>query len=115
MATGKQDYFSWFPAVQIASHPKADFAVDYSEENCLGCHQGAAAHGEQEPIAEEHTCFKCHRSPDAPGALWGRMHPRADLDTQPAVFAAATIYQGAIAIGVILMVAAFVRRGSKHR
>lgn len=108
MATGKTDYFSWFPSFRIASHPKADFATDYSDRNCLGCHQGAATHGEEEPIVDQ-DCHKCHRSTEVDGAMWGRIHTRADRKDQPAVFAAATIYQVSIVIGVILLLVRFFR------
>ena len=108
MASGKTDYFSWFPSFQIASHPKADFAGDYSDANCLGCHQGGAAHGEEEPLVDQ-DCHKCHRSPEMEGAMWGKIHPTADRKKQPAVFAAASIYQVSIVIGVVLLLGRFFR------
>lgn len=108
MATGKTGYFSWFPSFRIASHPKADFAGDYSAQNCLGCHQGAAAHGEEDPVVDQ-DCHKCHRSMETVGAMWGRIHPTADRKDQPAIFAAASIYQLSIVIGVILILGRFFR------
>ena len=101
-ATGDSEYFSWFPAFQIASHNKADFGSVYSDDNCLGCHQGAGAHGESEPINDQ-NCHRCHGSRDGAGAMWGHMHPQADRETQPIVFAAASIYQVFIVIGLILL------------
>lgn len=104
--SGETGFFSWFPAFQIASHNKADFATAYGKDNCLGCHQGAAAHGESEPINDQ-DCHKCHLSPEAAGAMWGVMHPKADMDTQPTVFAAASIYQIFIVIGLVVLLGKF--------
>jgi hypothetical protein len=101
-ACGKAGFFAWFPAFQIASHNKADFATPYEKDNCLGCHQGAAAHGEAEPINAQ-DCHKCHLAPQAAGAMWGVMHPTADRNTQPTVFAAALIYQVFVVIGLVIV------------
>ena len=100
--TGNNSYFSWFPAFQIASHNKADFGNPYADDNCLGCHQGAGAHGESEPINDQ-NCYRCHLSPEAAGAMWGMMHPTADRKTQPTVFAAALIYQVFVVIGLFVL------------
>lgn len=105
-ASGETDFFSWFPSFQIASHNKGDFATAYNKDNCLGCHQGAAVHGESVPINDQ-DCYKCHFSPDAAGAMWGNMHPKPDLKTQPAVFAAASIYQIFVVIGLIVLLGKF--------
>lgn len=112
-ASGETDFFSWFPSFQIASHNKGDFATVYSKDNCIGCHQGAAAHGESEPISVQ-DCHKCHLSPGTDGAMWGYIHPQADLDTQPVVFAAASIYQIFVIIGVILLARKIFTRVSKR-
>lgn len=95
-------FFAWFPAFQIASHNKADFGTAYEKDNCLGCHQGAAAHGEPEPI-DAQDCYKCHRDAQADGAMWGVMHPTADSSAQPAIFAAASIYQVFVIIGLVFV------------
>ena len=105
-ASGETDFFSWFPSYQIASHNKGDFTTAYNKENCLGCHQGAAAHGESSPI-DEQNCYKCHLSPDKAGAMWGYMHPKPDVKTQPTVFAAASIYQVFFALGLIVLLGKF--------
>lgn len=110
VASGQRNYFSWFPGFQIASHNKADFSFAYEEENCLGCHQGAGAHGETEPI-DEQTCYKCHSS-ESDGALWGRMHPDASRQSQPSVFAAGVIYQVFIGVALIMIVGRFFRKRS---
>ncbi|MEN8751448.1 MAG: hypothetical protein AB1Z18_01620 [Desulfobacterales bacterium] len=105
-ASGETDFFSWFPSYQIASHNKGDFATAYNKDNCLGCHQGAAVHGESAPI-DEQDCYKCHLSPDAAGAMWGYIHPKPDIKTQPIVFAAASIYQVFVAFGLIVLLGKF--------
>jgi hypothetical protein len=72
----KSGWFSRLSSFQIASHPKADFATAYREDNCLGCHQGTGAHGEAEPI-DDQTCFLCH-TPNSKDALWGTFHAGED-------------------------------------
>lgn len=110
VASGKSNYFSWFPGFQVASHNKADFSAAYDKENCLGCHQGAGAHGETEPINDE-NCFKCHSS-EMDGAMWGSMHPDANRQSQPAVFAVGVVYQVFIGILLIMIVGMFFRKRS---
>lgn len=99
-AAGGSDYFSWFPAWQIASHSKGDFAQVYEASQCLGCHQGAGAHGESEPLNDQ-TCYRCHTTDGEGGGIWGKMHPVADRDSQPLIFAAAGLYQVAV-VGLLL-------------
>lgn len=102
VASGKnKGYFAWFPSFQVASHNKADFSASFDKDNCLGCHQGAGAHGETEPI-DEQTCYKCH-SPALDSAMWGLMHPDASRETQPAVFATGVIYQIFIVIALVIV------------
>ncbi|MDY7037830.1 MAG: hypothetical protein SV375_16915, partial [Thermodesulfobacteriota bacterium] len=50
---GNTGYFSWLPSIQIRSHNKQDFNRSYEKGNCTGCHQGEAAHGEEEPINDQ--------------------------------------------------------------
>ncbi len=103
-------YLSWFPGFQIASHSKADFSAKFDKLNCLGCHQGAAAHGETEPL-DDQTCYKCHSS-ESDGAMWGRMHPEANKQSQPKVYAAGIIYQVFIGIVLVLIAGTFFRKRS---
>jgi hypothetical protein len=100
---GKTTYLSWLPSLKISSHEKQDFGQAYTKENCIGCHQGKAVHGEEDPISGE-TCDKCHLSHHGQGILWGRIHVDADLEKQPATFASAAIYQFVL---VILLWAGF--------
>lgn len=104
--SGKTELFTWFPSFRIASHNKGDFAAAYEDDNCIGCHQGAAVHGESEPINDQ-DCYKCHLSRDEPGAMWGYAHPKADATEQPTVFAAASVYMGFIVLGLIMFLRKF--------
>lgn len=85
--SGRPGYLSWFLSLQVVSHGKADFSRRYGRDNCVGCHQGDAAHGEKNPI-DPQECYGCHRS------MWGSIHPDADPDKEPVLFAAALLYQG---------------------
>lgn len=91
--TGRTDYLSWLPSVQINSHPKQDFGGAYGTDNCIGCHQGKAAHGQPRVIDETGQCHRCHMTPDGKSALWGVIHARADLAEQPGTWLAGGIYQ----------------------
>jgi len=97
--SGTAGYFAWLTSVQIASHPKQDFSQIYIKGNCLGCHQGQAAHGETEPINDQ-NCHACHLEDDGQNKLCGIIHSDAQIKTQPGVFAAAVTYQLALVIMV---------------
>jgi hypothetical protein len=89
---GDTGYFSWFPSVRLKSHKKQDFSANYDRANCLGCHQGKAAHGENEAI-DEQNCSICHMDMKERKSIMGYIHPRADLRKQPDTFMASVIYQ----------------------
>lgn len=84
--SGKPDYLSWFPSLQVVSHGKQDFSRAYNRSNCLGCHQGDGAHGENKPINDQ-DCAKCHND------MMGFMHPKLDSAKQPGILASVWIYQ----------------------
>lgn len=90
--SGSIGYLAWFPSIQVASHPKQDFSLVYTRENCLGCHQGRAVHGETEPV-DGQNCYTCHLDGDGRNKLWGVMHPEVQPQKQPGVFAAIVTYQ----------------------
>ena len=90
----KPDWFSRLSFFQIASHHKADFSTAYRVDNCLGCHQGAGAHGETTPINDQ-NCHLCH-TPDSKDALWGAIHAGEDKD--PAVVVVSICFFGGIFI-----------------
>lgn len=105
---GQGGYLSWFPSLQVISHGKADFSRKYGKGNCVGCHQGDAAHGEKTPI-DAQDCYKCHRS------MWGYIHPKAEPGKNPGLFAAALLYQ---ALGLALIgggLRLFTLRFRRHR
>ena len=108
---GEKDYLSWLPSARIASHPKGDFGTRYEKTNCLGCHQGKGAHGDDAKLSHD-RCDVCHRSPGHPGAMWGMMHPQADRDKQPGIFAAAVMYQSFGAGVLVLFLVKRFRKGS---
>lgn len=97
---GQTDYLSFLPSFRISSHKKQNFRRAYSRYNCIGCHQGMAAHGQDEIISEQ-NCYKCHRSRQGTSPLMGYIHPVADTHRQPEIFAAAVIYQLAIVLLVV--------------
>ncbi len=88
---GNRDYMSWLPSLQISSHNKQDFGQAFDTDNCLGCHQGRAAHGEDEPL-NDRDCYKCHLSTEGEPLLLGYIHPKADLDKHPTIFVAGAVY-----------------------
>jgi hypothetical protein len=90
--SGETNYLSWLPSLQIKSHGKQDFSRDYSDNNCIGCHQGKAAHGEIHPIVDQ-DCYQCHITLEGNSLLYGYIHPQADVKRQPAIYASAMIYQ----------------------
>ena len=100
--SGRVDYLSWLPSLKIATHPKADFSAgDYRDTNCLGCHQGRAAHGETGPINNA-SCPRCHMAePGGRPPILGFSHPQADPNQQPGVFIIAIVYQVVILVFLV--------------
>jgi len=113
VAGGKKDYLSWFPSVRVSSHGKEDFSRSYDMGNCIGCHQGKAAHGEDVRLSQD-TCDKCHfRDAERGASLAGTMHPEADRNGQPGVFASALLHQAGLWVLVLAGIMSFVRFGSQ--
>jgi len=96
--SGRMTYLSWLPSIRIESHNKQDPGTYYGSDDCLGCHQGQAAHGETEMLAGG-NCSGCHMTPEGKNALLGTMHPKADRDRQPGVYVISVLYQ----IGIIFL------------
>ncbi len=94
---GLTSAFSWLPSLKVASHSKQDFSQSYSENNCIGCHQGKAAHGEDNPLSD-HLCYVCHVPLSAHPLLAGYIHVNAGTKNQWASFAAGIIYASALAL-----------------
>ena len=91
VACGETGFLSWLPSIRIASHGKQDLSREYKKDDCLGCHQGMAAHGETDPI-NDRDCYRCHAPRNGKSPLLGYTHPQADPREQPAVFAAGLVY-----------------------
>lgn len=68
----KGSYISRIISFRVSSHKKQDFSESYSRNDCTGCHQGMAVHGETEPINDK-TCRQCHMD-EGRNALMGRFH-----------------------------------------
>jgi len=114
---GERDYMSWFPSLRVKAHKKQDFSRSYSEKNCLGCHQGKAAHGE-DGAGVNQTCHKCHQPLNGKSPQWGSMHPQTDLKQQPALFAAAVADQagiGLVGLAVLGFIARKIIRSTRRR
>jgi hypothetical protein len=111
LESGEVDYMSWLPSLQIASHGKQDFSRAYERTNCIGCHQGMAAHGEEEKL-DDQPCYKCHLPQEGQAGLWGYVHPRADIEKQPDTHMAAGVYQIALMVLLLGGIGFFVKRFS---
>jgi hypothetical protein len=88
---GNTGYFAWFPSIRIPSHVKDDFSQQYQTGNCLGCHQGKAAHGEEKPINDQH-CYVCHFDSQGQDLLLGNIHVKVGKE-HPSTFVAGIVYQ----------------------
>lgn len=108
--SGETTYLSWFPSIRIESHNKQNLGLDYSMDNCIGCHQGRAGHGQTEKLGKV-SCSKCHMTENGKSALFGPMHPKADTSSQPGVFAVAVMYQ----FGFVFMTWVAIRKFLKKR
>jgi NAD-dependent SIR2 family protein deacetylase len=107
---GERDYWTYLPSLQVASHAKQDFSRLYRKSNCLGCHQGQAAHGEEQPLNSQ-TCSKCHGDLGKKASFLGTIHPPADLKTHPAFLASMVMDQALLILlglgGIVFLLARF--------
>ncbi|TAL17467.1 hypothetical protein EPN96_05140 [bacterium] len=55
---GSGDPGAAFTSWKLSGHPKGDLSEVYEEKRCLSCHQGAAAHGEENLTGQK--CPECH-------------------------------------------------------
>lgn len=110
--SGYRDFLSRLPSIKIKTHPKGDLYTDYTDANCIGCHQGQGAHGETDTINDD-TCYRCHMDAQGQKALLGFIHPRADGGDQPGVFAVAILYQLVLLACIVGGVIFFVRKFSE--
>lgn len=84
-------YFSMLMPWQIGSHLKGNFGKEHARDNCLGCHQGLASHGEDEKIHPD-SCNQCHLSADGQSAILGYFHYPAYGDRKIQIKLAAALY-----------------------
>jgi hypothetical protein len=98
--TGDAGFLAWLPSVRIRTHGKQDFACDYDEADCLGCHQGRAAHGEETP-RNQRDCWKCHFSTDDRRGVLGNVHPKPKDKKDTLDIIAGAIY--GVAVALLLM------------
>lgn len=96
--SGEAGWLSWLTSVQIKSHSKQDFGCEYDEGDCLGCHQGEAAHGEETSLNDK-GCNKCHIPQNRQAPLLGSIHPAPEFKNRPSSVIAAIVY----AIAIILL------------
>lgn len=111
---GGKDLLSLLVSFRISSHKKQDFSRNYSAGDCLGCHQGKAAHGEKKPV-DAQDCYKCHISQNGQSKLLGYIHPDAHADKHPGMFAVAMIYLFLIALLLVGGFMFFAQRFSYKR
>lgn len=88
---GNSNCLPWLTSFHISSHKKGDFGRSFNKDNCLGCHQGRAAHGEG-ILLNDNDCYKCHVSLEGKPLLLGYIHPKEDTDTYPTIFAVNSVY-----------------------
>jgi hypothetical protein len=71
---GEAGFLQWLTSLKVKSHGKQDLACNYDKRDCLGCHQGQAAHGEETAL-NDRSCPKCHFPADDRASLMGAIHP----------------------------------------
>ena len=117
-AAGDAGFLPWLPSVQIRTHGKQDLSCAYDEGDCLGCHQGRGAHGEERPISER-DCYKCHLPSTGHLPLWGRVHPVPEAKQRVWSRFAGAVYTGAALVlflgGLTFCVRRFSHRSGKRR
>jgi len=118
LESGAGDYLSRLVSFRISSHKKQDFSKNYAVDNCLGCHEGKAAHGEEKPV-DSQDCYKCHLFPNGQSRLAGYIHLDAHPDKHPGMFTIAILYLFLILVflfgGFVFYTQKFSYKKKKHR
>ena len=78
---GKIGFLPWLASLKVRSHGKEDLGCSYDEKDCLGCHQGKAAHGET--VLNDRSCPECHFPSQGQAPLMGALHPSAGSRSNP--------------------------------
>ncbi len=98
--TGDAGFLAWLPSFRVKTHGKQDFACDFDDKDCLGCHQGQAAHGEKMPLNKK-GCRKCHFPDEGQAGLMGDIHPKSDNKKDTLYIIAGAVYGVAVALLLI--------------
>jgi len=89
---------------RLSGHGKGDLANRYADDECLSCHQGEAAHGEETVTGQR--CPECHRPAAKIEAKTGGFHIRvgekATLTGKIARIGYNLLFWGAIAVVLLL-------------
>jgi hypothetical protein len=112
--SGQIDALSFLPSIKISTHEKQDFSLACQKDNCIGCHQGQAVHGQEEPINDQ-NCRVCHFDSNGKSALLGVIHLHTDSDRQPEVFTASLIHLVFLGVIVILGLGVYVKKTTDPR
>lgn len=92
---------------RLGGHGKGDLSNRYAVSECLGCHQGEGAHGEETVTGQ--TCPTCHRVPAEPrDVAWTSFHIRPQAADQPLARALrwgyAALFWGAVGVAGLVVV-----------
>ncbi len=79
---GNAAFLPWLASLTVKTHGKQDLSCNYDKQDCLGCHQGQAAHGEETAI-NDRSCPACHFPSNDQAPLMGAIHPSAESRTTP--------------------------------
>ena len=86
------DVGSWLARLKISAHGKGDLSETHAVGECLSCHQGQAAHGEETVTGQ--ACPTCHRVPEGePGTVVSSFHVKPNAAEQPLAGALAWVYR----------------------
>ncbi len=77
---------------RIGAHGKGDLSNRYDVTECVACHQGQAAHGEETVTGQ--ACPTCHRVPEEgeEGVEWASLHIKPLAESQPGARALRYVY-----------------------
>lgn len=79
---GNAAFLPWLTSLKVRSHGKEDLGCSYDEKDCLGCHQGKAAHGET-TVINDRSCPTCHFPSHGRSPLLGAIHPSPGSGSDP--------------------------------
>lgn len=77
--TSKSSFLNSVRYFKIVSHSKQNISKQYTMSMCIGCHQGAGAHGEKKQINSQ-NCYKCHTPLDKKKGTFGYIHKNTKND-----------------------------------